>query len=79
MRGTKEGLELFKLWHDELKEKSEKGIGPWKDGEEKYRVMWDGIACWPYLGDTYKVLKKIRNQYGYIYLSGFLVYRIRGK
>ncbi len=58
MRGTKEGLNLFKLWHDELKEKSEAGIGPWKDGEEKYRVMWDGIACWPYLADTYKVLKK---------------------
>ena len=58
MRGTKEGLELFKLWHDELEEKAEKGIGPWKDGEEKYRVMWDGIACWPYLSDTYKVLKK---------------------
>jgi benzoyl-CoA reductase/2-hydroxyglutaryl-CoA dehydratase subunit BcrC/BadD/HgdB len=58
MRGTKEGLELFKLWHDELQEKKEKGVGPWKDGEEKYRVMWDGIACWPYLGDTYKVLKK---------------------
>ena len=58
MRGQKEGLELFKLWHDELKEKRDKGIGPWKDGEEKYRVMWDGIACWPYLSDTYKVLKK---------------------
>lgn len=58
MRGTKEGLELFKLWHDELQKKKEKGVGPWKDGEEKYRVMWDGIACWPYLGDTYKTLKK---------------------
>ena len=58
MRGTRDGLELFKLWHDELEAKGEKGVGPWKDGEEKYRVMWDGIACWPYLGDTYKVLKK---------------------
>jgi benzoyl-CoA reductase/2-hydroxyglutaryl-CoA dehydratase subunit BcrC/BadD/HgdB len=57
-RGTIEGRDLFKLWHDELKEKGEKGLGPWKDQEEKYRVMWDGIACWPYLGDTYKVLKK---------------------
>lgn len=58
MRGKKEGLELFKLWHDELKEKMQNGVGPWKTGEEKYRIMWDGIACWPYLGDTYKVLKK---------------------
>lgn len=58
MRGKQECLELFKLWHDELKEKSIAGIGPWKTGEEEYRIMWDGIACWPYLSDTYKVLKK---------------------
>ena len=58
MRGTREGRELFKLWHDELSERSKRGLGPWKDGEERYRVMWDGIACWPYLGDTYKILKK---------------------
>jgi benzoyl-CoA reductase/2-hydroxyglutaryl-CoA dehydratase subunit BcrC/BadD/HgdB len=57
-RGTEEGRDLFKLWHDELKEKADKGLGPWQDAEEKYRVMWDGIACWPYLSSTYKVLKK---------------------
>ena len=57
-RGTEEGRDLFKLWHDELKEKAAKGLGPWKDQEEKFRVMWDGIACWPHLAETYKVLKK---------------------
>lgn len=59
LRGRREGMELFRLWYEELKEKAEKGTGPWKDGEkEEYRVLWDGIACWPYLGVTYKVLKK---------------------
>jgi benzoyl-CoA reductase/2-hydroxyglutaryl-CoA dehydratase subunit BcrC/BadD/HgdB len=58
MRGTRDGLALYKLWHDELLEKTALGLGPWKDAEEKYRVMWDGIACWPYLSDTYKILKK---------------------
>jgi benzoyl-CoA reductase/2-hydroxyglutaryl-CoA dehydratase subunit BcrC/BadD/HgdB len=58
MRGVQDGKELFKLWHDELSERRERGLGPWKDAEEKYRVMWDGIACWPYLSDTYKILKK---------------------
>ena len=58
MRGKREGLELFKLWTEELQDKIERGQGPWKDQQEKYRVMWDGIACWPYLADTYKVLKK---------------------
>ncbi len=58
MRGKKEGLNLFKLWAEELHDKAKRKEGPWKDAEEKYRVMWDGIACWPYLSDTYKVLKK---------------------
>ncbi len=59
MRGKKEGAELFKLWHDELLAKSEAGLGPWKEGEEeKYRVLWDGIACWPNLSFTFKTLKK---------------------
>jgi len=58
MRGKKEGREIFKLWYEELKEKAENGIGPWKDQEEKYRIMWDGIACWPHLSVTYKLLKK---------------------
>lgn len=59
MRGTTEGRDLFKLWYEELCEKEAKGLGPWKPGEEeKYRVMWDGIACWPYLGPTYKTLRK---------------------
>lgn len=58
MRGKQEGLEIFRLWHDELQAKIDRGEGPWKDTEEKYRIMWDGIACWPYLSDTYKVLKK---------------------
>ena len=57
MRGRKEGLELFKLWHSELEEKTKAGQGPWKDADEKHRIMWDGIACWPYLSDTYKALK----------------------
>lgn len=57
-RGTEEGRNLFKAWHDELEENIKNGQGPWKDQEEEFRVMWDGIACWPHLGKTYKVLKK---------------------
>lgn len=57
-RGTKEGRDLFKLWYEELGEKAKQGTGPWREGKEVYRVMWDGIACWPHLADTYKVLKK---------------------
>lgn len=58
LRGKREGLDLFKLWAKELREKIERGEGTWQDQEEKYRVLWDGIVCWPHLGDTYKILKK---------------------
>jgi benzoyl-CoA reductase/2-hydroxyglutaryl-CoA dehydratase subunit BcrC/BadD/HgdB len=58
MRGKPEGRAIFKKWHDELSEKSERGLGPWHDQEEKYRILWDGIACWPHLSFTYKTLKK---------------------
>lgn len=58
-RGKREGADLFQLWYEELAEKAAAKIGPWKDGqEEKYRILWDGIACWPHLSSTYKILKK---------------------
>lgn len=58
MRGTQDGHTLFKLWHDELETKAKAGKGPWSSAEEKYRVIWDGIACWPHLAVTFKTLKK---------------------
>lgn len=57
-RGNPDGEKLFKLWHDELAQRAAEGKGPWNNAEEKYRVMWDGIACWPYLSSTFKTLKK---------------------
>ncbi|MDR1194646.1 MAG: 2-hydroxyacyl-CoA dehydratase family protein [Peptococcaceae bacterium] len=58
LRGKKEGTRLFRLWYDELLAKIGRGEGPWQDQPERYRVLWDGIACWPYLSDTYKILKR---------------------
>lgn len=56
-RGSKAGRDMFKRWYEELKEKAENGVGPFPDQEEEFRVLWDGIACWPHLGATYKPLK----------------------
>lgn len=58
MRGNEDGHKLFKLWHDEMEAKAKAGLGPWKSAEEQYRVIWDGIACWPHLSTTFKTLKK---------------------
>lgn len=58
-RGTEEGRKLFKLWYEELETKARQGAGPWPDQAETYRVLWDGIACWPHLSTTYKTLKNL--------------------
>lgn len=59
IRGKKEGRDLFKFWYEELEEKKQNHLGPWKpEEEEKYRIIWDGIACWANLSSTYKILKK---------------------
>lgn len=58
-RGSEEGRDLFRLWHDELLAKARRGEGPWRDREEEFRILWDGIACWPYLSHNYKTLKNL--------------------
>lgn len=48
-RAKEESAYMFRTWYEELKERVAQGQGPWKDQEEKYRVLWEGIACWPHL------------------------------
>lgn len=57
MRGKKECGMTFRKLKQELEEKISRGESGMKGVEEEYRIMWDGIACWPYLSHTYKVLK----------------------
>ncbi len=57
-RSFEESRDCFKLWYEELKERHDSGMGPWSSLKEEYRIIWDGIACWPYLSTTYKLLKK---------------------
>src|SRR3712207_9475575 len=55
-RGKKETTEAFKLLIEELKENARTGKTTFK-GEEKYRIMMEGIPCWPYIG--YKMKTQI--------------------
>ncbi len=57
MRGKPECGTVFRKLEVELKDRIANGICGLKGAEEKYRIMWDGIACWPYLSYTYKTLK----------------------
>ncbi len=72
MRGREECGVTFRKLKQELQEMVDKGESGLKGAEEKYRIMWDGIACWPYLSHTYKVLKNLGcNMVGSTYPSAW--------
>ena len=56
-RGKKETTEAFKLLIEELKQNAKEGKTTFR-GEEKYRIMMEGIPCWPYIGFKMKSLAK---------------------
>ena len=55
-RGTVEAAEAFEALADEYAALAEKGQSTFK-GEEKYRILFEGIACWANLKFTYKTLQ----------------------
>jgi len=56
MRGKPESIQLFKTVAEELEELIKNGASQFPVKEE-FRVMWEGIACWPYLSHNFKTLK----------------------
>ena len=56
-RGKKETTEAFKLLISELKEHIKNGTTS-NRCEEKYRIMMEGIPCWPYIGYKMKSFGK---------------------
>ncbi|MBR3398039.1 MAG: 2-hydroxyacyl-CoA dehydratase [Lachnospiraceae bacterium] len=55
-RGTIEAAEAFEQLADEYEALAAKGESTFK-GEEKYRILFEGIACWAHLKYTYKALQ----------------------
>ena len=55
-RGTVAAAEAFEALADEYEELAAKGESTFK-GEEKYRILFEGIACWANLRTTYKALQ----------------------
>ncbi|MCC8079498.1 MAG: 2-hydroxyacyl-CoA dehydratase family protein [Oscillospiraceae bacterium] len=55
-RGTVEAAEAFEQLADEYAELAAKGETTFKGGE-KYRILFEGIACWANLRFTYKTLQ----------------------
>ncbi|OON86703.1 2-hydroxyglutaryl-CoA dehydratase [Oribacterium sp. C9] len=55
-RGKKEAAEAMELLLKEYEQNHAEGKSTYR-GEEKYRIMFEGIACWPYLRATSHGLK----------------------
>lgn len=55
-RGKKEAAEAMECLLKEYEENHEKGVSTFRV-EEKYRIMFEGIACWPWLRATSNGLK----------------------
>ena len=55
-RGTLDGAQAFEQLAEEYEENVKNGASTFK-GEEKYRVLFEGIACWANLKSTFKILK----------------------
>lgn len=47
-RGKQEAVDAFELLAKEYEEAVKKGTSTYR-GEQKHRVLFEGIACWPYL------------------------------
>lgn len=56
-RGKKETTKAFEMVIEELKEKAKKGESSFR-GEEKYRIMMEGIPCWPSIGFKMREMAK---------------------
>ena len=74
-RGKTEAAEAMEVLLKEYKENHEKGVSTFR-AEEKYRIMFEGIACWPWLRVTSTGLKSrginmvttiYADAFGYIY------------
>ncbi|WP_249175084.1 2-hydroxyacyl-CoA dehydratase subunit D, partial [Clostridium tyrobutyricum] len=72
-RGKQETVDTFTQLVKELKENTDNGETTFR-GEEKYRIMYDGIPCWNYLSYKLKLFTKYGiNMVGSAYLDTWAI------
>ena len=70
-RGTVEGAQAFEKLAQEYEEMVKTGESTYKV-EQKYRIMYEGIACWPYLRHKLETLMSYgMNMVGTVYAAAF--------
>jgi len=57
-RAKKETAEFYEQLATEIEERGARGETTYK-GEEKYRVLFEGICCWPYLSPISKAMREV--------------------
>lgn len=70
-RGKKETVEAFQLLAQEYEKAVKEGTSTYKE-EEKHRILFEGIACWPYLRHKLsKLMEYNMNVVGTVYAEAF--------
>lgn len=70
-RGKQETVDIFSQLIDELEDNIKNGASTYR-GEQKHRIMFEGIPCWPYLGYLLKNLTKYGvNMVGSVYTDAW--------
>lgn len=70
-RGKIEAAEAFELLAQEYEQAVKDGTSTYR-WEQKHRVLFEGIACWPYLRHTFSALKNHNiNVVGTVYADAF--------
>ena len=59
-RGKESTTAILQQLNDEIEEHIKNGTSTFPV-EEKFRVSWDGIACWPYLSHNLRTLKNMES------------------
>ena len=70
-RGKQESVDAFNLLADEYEEAVKNGTSTYR-GEQKHRILFEGIACWPYLRHKLTTLMEHNiNVVGTVYADAF--------
>ncbi len=57
-RGRRSTTEIMKQLISEIEEHLKNGTSTYP-GEQKYRIYWEGIACWPHVSHNLKIMRKL--------------------
>ncbi|HSR41013.1 MAG TPA: 2-hydroxyacyl-CoA dehydratase family protein, partial [Longimicrobiales bacterium] len=58
LRGTEEGAAFFRELVEEMEERARRGISALREGEEKHRLVFVGVPCYPIFSDFQRLFSE---------------------